>query len=61
MSHLSYMRAQRIVSDLFWSALVLAVVLALPHRLRTSRHGWDNPQSAGRVLPDLTDRHQRPT
>jgi len=37
MSDPSYMLAQRIVPDLFWFALVLAVILALTHRLRGFR------------------------
>ncbi len=39
MSDPSYMLAQRIIPDLFWFALVLAVILALTHRLRDFR-GW---------------------
>jgi hypothetical protein len=37
MSDPSYMLAQRIVPDLFWFSLVLAVILALTHRLRGFR------------------------
>ncbi len=61
MSDLSCVLAQRIVPDLFWSALVLAVVLALTRRIRTSRQEWDGRPNMGRFLSDLTGRHQKPT
>ncbi len=61
MSDLPCMLAQRIVPDLFWSALVLAAALALTHRLWTPRQAWDGQRRIGRFLLGLTGRHQRPT
>ncbi len=61
MSDPSYMLAQRIVPDLFWFSLVLAVILALTHRLRMPRDGWHGQRSMGQLLPGPTSRHHRPT